>query len=61
MVQLSHLYIATEKVIALTICFTQDSVAVSMLIFQFIPPSKSILHICFSVPSLEIGPSVPFV
>ena len=51
-VQLSHLYMATEKVIALTIYFTHDSVAMSILISQFIPPSQvhSLHQFLYSLP-----------
>ena len=46
--------------------FTHDSVYMSILIFQFIPPSPSpfvyvsILYVCLSVLALEISLSVPF-
>ena len=44
--------------------FAHDSVYISMLLSQFVPPSprvhKPILYICIFIPSLQMGSSVPF-
>ena len=45
----------------LAICFTYNSIYMSMLPSQFVPPSpsrclhKSILYICICIPALQIG------
>ena len=48
----------------LTIYFAHDSVYISTLLSQFVPPSprvhKPILYICIFIPSLQMGSSVPF-
>ena len=47
-------------------CFIYDDVCLSMLLFQFIPLSfhycvcKSVLYVCISSPTLQIGALVPF-
>ena len=52
----------------LAICFARGSVYTSVLLSQFIPPSPplrcvyiSTLYLHVSIPSLKIGPSVPFL
>ena len=44
--------------------FIHDSVCISVLLSQFVPPSpcvhKSVLYICVFIPSLQMGSSVPF-
>ena len=52
----------------LAIYFTHGSAYMSMLLFQFIPPSPSypthvhkfILYVCISIPAPQIGSSIPF-
>ena len=47
-------------------CFMHESVYMLMLLSSFIPLSfphcvhKFILYICISIPSLQIGTSIPF-
>ena len=44
--------------------FFDGGVYVSMPLSQFVPPSPSpvmsVLHVCVSIPALQIGSSVPF-
>ena len=48
------------------IYFMYGNTYISMLLSQFIPPSPSpavskfVLHVCISIPALQIGSSVPF-
>ena len=46
-----------------TMYFTRGNLYISVLLFQFIPPSPfpilSILHVCTSLPALQIGSSGP--